>query len=292
LTGLNLENYIIVDTDALIKIVDAIGGVTFDVPIDMNYEDSGQDLYIHLTAGEQLIDGAKAEQLLRFRHNDDGSTYPASYGMEDMGRTRTQRAFVVATLKQVLKPQNIFKLKQIVDIASANVTTNMTLSDLKSYIPYAVNFDTENIKTDVVPGTSEMCNGVSIYVANKTKTAEIVAELFSEPEEETEQEEQLSENITTTTNNETTTSIKVEVLNGSGSSSILSEVVTKLENAGYKVIKQGTTNETAKTTITNKTNQTTTEANKIKDLLGTGTITKGSNNSNVDFSIIIGQDYK
>ena len=47
LTGLNLENYVIIDTKALIKLVDAIGGVTFNVPIDMYYtEDTDQNLYI------------------------------------------------------------------------------------------------------------------------------------------------------------------------------------------------------------------------------------------------------
>lgn len=183
LTGLELENYVIIDTKALIKLVDAIGGVTFDVPIDMDYEDSSQDLYIHLKAGEQLIDGAKAEQLLRFRHNDDGSTYPSEYGQQDLGRMRTQREFIIATLKQTLKPQNIFKLKQIIDIMGENVNTNMDLTTLKSYVPFAVNFNVENIKTGMLPGDVEMCNGVSIYVANKQKTAELVEELFSENEE-------------------------------------------------------------------------------------------------------------
>ena len=60
LTGLNLENYVIIDTKALIKLVDAIGGVTFNVPIDMYYtEDTDQNLYIDLKAGEQLIEEQK-----------------------------------------------------------------------------------------------------------------------------------------------------------------------------------------------------------------------------------------
>ncbi len=187
LTGLNLENYVIIDTEALIKLVDAIGGVTFNVPIDMYYtDDIEQNLYIDLKAGEQLIDGAKAEQLLRFRHNNDGSTYPSSYGQQDLGRMRTQREFIIATLKQTLKIQNIFKLKQIIDIMNENVTTNMDLTELKSYVSVAVEFNPDNIKTDMVPGTTEMCNGVSIYVANQKKTQEIVKELF--PETETENE--------------------------------------------------------------------------------------------------------
>ena len=187
LTGLELENYVIIDTKALIKLVDAIGGVTFNVPIDMYYtEDTDQNLYIDLKAGEQLINGAKAEQLLRFRHNNDGSTYPSSYGQQDLGRMRTQREFIIATLKQTLKIQNIFKLKQIIDIMNENVNTNMDLTKLKAYVPSAVEFDADNIKTGMVPGTTEMCNGVSIYVANKKKTAELVKELFPKVEAETE----------------------------------------------------------------------------------------------------------
>ena len=188
LTGLNVENYVIIDTNALIKLVDAIGGVTFNVPIDMDYEDSSQDLYIHLKAGEQEIDGKKAEQLLRFRHNDDGSTYPSSYGQQDFGRMRTQREFIIATLKQTLKPQNIFKLKQIIDIMQEDVKTNVDLASIKAYVPYAVNFNADNIKTGMVPGEAEMCNGASLYIANSSKTKELVEELFPTENEKSENE--------------------------------------------------------------------------------------------------------
>ena len=61
LTGLNLKYYITVDTKALRDLVNAIGGVYFDVPIKMDYDDSSQDLYIHLEPGYQLLDGQKAE---------------------------------------------------------------------------------------------------------------------------------------------------------------------------------------------------------------------------------------
>ena len=135
LTGLELENYVIIDTDALVKLVDAIGGVTFNVPMDMDYDDTSQDLHIHLTEGEQLIDGNKAEQLLRFRHNNDGSTYPSEYGQQDLGRMRTQREFIAETLRQSLQVKNIFKLKEIIDIMAENVKTNMQIQDLKSYVP-------------------------------------------------------------------------------------------------------------------------------------------------------------
>lgn len=195
LTGMNLKNYVIIDTKALIKLVDAIGGVTFNVPIDMYYtEDTEQNLYIDLKAGEQLIDGAKAEQLLRFRHNNDGSTYPSSYGQQDLGRMRTQREFIQATLKQTLKPQNIFKIKQIMDVMINNVTTNIDISTLKAYVPYAVKFNADDIRTGMVPGDVEMCNGVSLYIANSQKTKEMVEDLFPE-EKKTSAEDKKTNNI-------------------------------------------------------------------------------------------------
>ena len=202
ITGLELENYVIIDTKALIKLVDAIGGVTFNVPIDMYYtEDTDQNLYIDLKAGEQLIDGAKAEQLLRFRHNNDGSTYPSSYGQQDLGRMRTQREFIKATLKQTLQPKNAFKIKQIMDVMTENVKTNMDISKLKAYIPSAVKFDADNIQTDMVPGTVEMCNGVSIYVANTKETKKIVDRLFNDQstDETTDNSDENVENTTTNT---------------------------------------------------------------------------------------------
>jgi len=107
LTGLDIKYYVVVKTEALIKLVDAIGGVKFNVPMRMKYTDTSQNLVIDLEEGEQLIDGNKAEQLLRFRHNDyqkgvGMTSYPSEYGDNDFGRMRTQRDFIIATLKQIL----------------------------------------------------------------------------------------------------------------------------------------------------------------------------------------------
>lgn len=121
ITGLNLDKYLLIDTDAIIEVVDAIGGVTFDVPIDMDYDDPAQDLHIHLKAGEQLIDGEKAEQLLRFRHNNDGTSYPSEYGDNDIGRMRTQREFIQVTAKQLLRVENVTKVLNLMDIVFKNV---------------------------------------------------------------------------------------------------------------------------------------------------------------------------
>lgn len=184
ITGLEIPNYLIIDTKALVELVDAIGGVTYNVPIDMNYDDDTQDLHINLKAGEQKLNGEQSEWLVRFRHNNDGTTYPSEYGDNDIGRMRTQREFITELMKQTLKPENIFKLTQIAEIAFKNITTNMTYETVKDYIPYAVSFNTENLQTGTLPGTPELCNKIWIYSVNKKKTKALVEELFVEEEEE------------------------------------------------------------------------------------------------------------
>lgn len=294
ITGLNLDKYLLIDTDAIIEVVDAIGGVTFDVPIDMDYDDPAQDLHIHLKAGEQLIDGEKAEQLLRFRHNNDGTSYPSEYGDNDIGRMRTQREFIQVTAKQLLRVENVTKVLNLMDIVFKNVKTNLDMETLKYYIPYIFKFNTSNIVSDTLPGTPEKCNGIWIYTANKTQTKQVIEDLFTD--KIVEEENDVESTSTNIVGEENTTKeskeITIELLNGTGDKEILVEVKEKLKEKGYVVSKSGTTSSTDKTTIINRTSQSNQKSKEIKQLLGIGTITSGSNNTKVDFTIIIGKDYK
>ena len=106
LTGLNIKYYVTVDNKALIKLVDIIGGVEFNVPIDMNYDDKSQNLHIHLKKGIQIINGKKAEMLLRFRHNNNGTSYSQEYGDNDFGRMRTRKRVYFSSFKSDIKSEN------------------------------------------------------------------------------------------------------------------------------------------------------------------------------------------
>ncbi len=152
-TGMEIPYYLVVDTDALVKLVDAMGGVEFDVPIDMDYDDESQDLYIHLKAGKQKLNGDQAEQVLRFRHNNNGTTYPQEYGEQDLGRMRTQREFLQTAFKQFFTLSNLFNINKFIDIAESSIETNLDFKTLKDYVPYAVDFNTEDLVTDMLPGT-------------------------------------------------------------------------------------------------------------------------------------------
>ncbi len=284
LTGLDLQYYVIVDTEALIKLVDTIGGVEFNVPIDMNYDDSSQDLHIHLKAGWQKLDGERAENVVRFRHNNNGTSYPASYGDNDIGRMRTQRDFLTQVARQTIQLKNIGKIGEILDIAYQYVKTNLTLNVLKDYIPYAIDFNTENIKTGSLPGVADKINGLWFYKVDKQKSKELVNEMF-----ETEQDE---DNQSETESKVDNSKIKIEVLNGTGVSSNLSATTTILKQKGYNILKAETTTKSTYTTIIANGDTDEKVAENIKDALGIGTILTTKNTaSKANVTVIIGNDF-
>lgn len=307
ITGLDIKYYVVVKTEALIKLVDVIGGITFDVPIDMNYDDTSQNLHIHLKAGEQKLDGDKAEQLVRFRHNNDGTSYPEEYGDNDTGRMRTQREFIMQVIKQTAKPENIFKIGEILEVAKEYVITNIDFEVAKDYVPYAVEFNTDDLLTASLPGinTNKNTSGKWVFIHDKKATQALIQELFYDrdnTEELTENAETTTNNVTSNTStnstiNNTVTSnkksdIKIEILNGSGDSKKLQKAVSELEGAGYKVTRTGTTNSTSKTTIIDKKDVSNTLLQNMKEVLGAGVIQNSqSSSSKVDVTIIIGKDY-
>ena len=305
LTGLNIQYYMVVKTEALIELVDAIGPIEYYVPTTMDYTDPTQDLRIYLEEGLQEIDGEKAEQLLRFRKNDDGTTFPAEYGDNDIGRMRNQREFIAAVIDQTITAGNITKLGQILDIAERNLITNVDFDAVKDYLPYAVEFSTENLQTAVLPGTTpdmSETNNVSIYVVDEDETKVLIDQLFY-PEKLEAQDGNTTSNTTTnssasnsTTSTSTTTddsSIKVEVINGSGVNSKLQDAVDELKKAGYEVTKTGTTSTISKTIITNRKDVEDSDLQDIKNTLGVGNISSNkSSTSKVDVQIIIGKDYE
>lgn len=196
LTGLDLKYYIIVDTEALQKLVDKIGGVEFDVPIDMDYDDYSQDLFIHLKAGVQTLNGDQAEQLVRFRHNNDYSSYSYSYGDNDLGRMRTQRNFIIATVKQTIRMKNVTQIGNIIDIFKQYVKTNLDFNHVKDYIPYAIKINTDDIKAAQLPGTAQYLGYLSFFLCDEEETQELVKEFFLDKPEIIEEND---ENITVTT---------------------------------------------------------------------------------------------
>lgn len=294
ITGLDIKYYVVIETGALVDLVNAIGGVDFDVPIDMDYDDPTQDLHIHLKSGMQKLNGNQAEQVVRFRHNNNGTTYSSEYGNNDIGRMKTQRAFLTQVLKQTINLKNIFKINELIDIAYKNVKTNINVDNAKDYIPYIIEYDISQLQSTTLPGEPEKINGLWFFNYNQKETKQLVEELYYSDNITLDNENnEITQTNDVSTQLSTQSDIRIELLNGSGKSINLTKATNQLKQKGYNVYKTGTTSTITKTKIKNKKNCSITISNDIKDVLGVGTIENSYNSSStIDYTIIIGKDYK
>ena len=304
LTGLNIRYYLIVDTKALRDLVDAIGGVEFDVPIDMDYDDVTQALHIHVKKGLQLLNGEQAEGVVRFRHNNNYTSYPVSYGDNDLGRMRTQREFLKILLKQLMKPANITKINNLLKIAQEEVETNIDWNTAKGYVPSLFGFNTNNLVTNALPGEAKYANGVAVFIANPIKTKELINTMFLQIVNNTEQNEETTDTDTDTTKNSTKneittssttlkpkSSISLQLINGTGSKKRFEAAKTQLKAQGYKIQGEAQTTPIDKTIIINRKDLNTEDVEAVKSLLGTGKIAVGKTSEKNSITILIGKDY-
>lgn len=139
---ISVDYYASTTFDGLKKIVDAIGGVWLYVEKDMNYDDNWGNLHIHLKKGWQWLDGEKAHQYVRFRHDAEG----------DVGRTKRQRKFLMAVAARVTSPSVLPKLPNIIRTAYKHVKTNMTMRELMSLAGFAEQVDASQIESETLPG--------------------------------------------------------------------------------------------------------------------------------------------
>ena len=146
--GIPVDYTVEVDLQGFAAVIDAIGGVDFYIPVDMDYDDPYQDLAIHFSKGLQHLNGEEALKVVRFRHNNDGT----GYGSEDIGRMETQQNFLKAVAKQTLTVDNLGKLDDFVRIFQRHVDTDLTLGNLAWLGKAAVEIGAENIDFSTLPG--------------------------------------------------------------------------------------------------------------------------------------------
>ena len=130
LTGINVQYYLKVDTEALKALVDEIGGVYFDVPYNMDYHDPVQNLVIEQEKGYRLLNGEDAMQVIRWRKNDKTSPYGYHNGIGDSGRMKVQQDFLKAVIEQLLKPENVLNIGKIVQVFQESVETDLSFQNM------------------------------------------------------------------------------------------------------------------------------------------------------------------
>ncbi len=152
--GIELDRYVYVDLKAFRQIVDIIGGVTVEVPADLDYDDPEQNLHIHIKKGTQRLNGAQAEGFVRYRKG---------YLEGDLGRLDAQKLFLSALMDQLLSAKNITKIPQLMSSAYEYMITDLSLSDVTYLASTVGGLDLSKIYMLTAPGEAFTTEGGAWY---------------------------------------------------------------------------------------------------------------------------------
>ena len=173
LLGVPVDFYVSVDLQGFIALVDRIGGVDFDVPADMNYDDPAQNLHIHYAKGLRHLNGRQAMEVVRWRKNNDGGGYADA----DIGRIATQQAFLKAVAEQALRLQNAPALARVF---FSYVKTDLSAGNLVWLASEALDIGTEGIRFHTLPGDGAgYYRRESVYVLDPDATLALVNEALN-----------------------------------------------------------------------------------------------------------------
>lgn len=142
LFGIPVDYYIHVDLKGFIALVDELGGVDIEIPLDMNYDDPVQGLHIHFSAGYQHLDGQETMEAVRYRHDNKSSpNYKANQWYTDVQRGEFQREVLITLAKKVISWNSLTKVTSFLDIFNSYVETNLSLTDMAYFAEQAMKLD-------------------------------------------------------------------------------------------------------------------------------------------------------
>ncbi|BAY52465.1 hypothetical protein NIES2134_124650 [Thermostichus vulcanus NIES-2134] len=166
-----IDRYLRINVQGIEKLIDALGGVTLDVPIAMRYRDESQHLYIDLQAGRHHLNGQQALQFLRFRYDALG----------DIGRVQRQQMFLRTLMEQTARPETLARTPHILSIIRENLDTNLTVEELMSLGQFLTRLPRSRVQFLLLPGnfngtTEEVA--VSYWLPNYQRIAWLTDQYF------------------------------------------------------------------------------------------------------------------
>lgn len=180
LVGFRPDFYCMINLESFVEIIDIIGGIDFDVPQDMVYDDPMQDLHINLSKGYQHLSGQQCMQLVRFR---------SGYASADIQRMSVQQDFIKAVADKMLSIGTVKKIPELAQTVFDNLYTNMTLGNICGFAEQLLKVNVDEITTTTLvgeagawkAGTSQF---ISFYFLYGYDTLDIVNEYLNPYEDD------------------------------------------------------------------------------------------------------------
>lgn len=214
LGGVGIDRYIRVNVQGVEKLIDALGGVTVNVPKDMKYQDDSQHLYINLKAGEQHLTGEQALQFLRFRYDENG----------DIGRVQRQQMLMGALVEQALSPKTLVRMPKILSIIQSHIDTNMSLEEMVALAGFGSRVNRSDVEMLLLPGRFGSRGGseYSYWIPSRDRARKLSAQYFD------------LDMASRADRDRSSTYLKVAIQDSTGEPGISRKAVNALNQAGYR----------------------------------------------------------
>lgn len=298
--GVSISHYAEVDMDGFAAIVDQVGGVTVDLPVDVKDPDyTGLDL----PAGENTLDGQTAALLGRTRHAYD------NYGGGDFYRAANQRMLIGAVTKKVLSSDPI-TMANTVSTMAGYVTTDLDVSSIAGLASQFIGMDVdEDIYSGLCPTTAKYMNDLWYEICDTAAWKVMMDRVdqglppYSDASQDTTAgvagsvgKSSGGDSVTASSaSEEPVYSGNVSVLNASGKNGAAGNAANKLVGAGFSAI-AGNADSNSDTTRVIYNASSSAKARGAARTLGLDDSiieeNDGSWNSSVDVVVVLGSDYK
>lgn len=262
--SIRIDNYVIISLEAARKLIDAMGGVDLDVEKRLYYNDNAQNLHINLKKGFQHLDGDKAVQYARFRHDPKG----------DFGRIERQQKLISALSKKATSAEIILHVPSIIVELAKNKLVDTNFSS-REILMLSKSGDSENerkIQTYMLPGEPAMINHISYVEPDRQEIPWMVSGILKggyHPRNE---------------------HVSITLKNGCGSPMLAQNFKRRLEYYGFEVsdITNADHFDHERTTVIVR--RQTSFANPVARLLDAEKVTDLQPDSLVHLEIILGKD--
>lgn len=277
---LPIHYYIRADFQGFVKLVDAVGGVTIDVPKALNdpfYPDAELIGYepFSIGAGVQKLTGKVALKYARSRQTTS-----------DFDRASRQQQILIGFREKALSLQvlaNPAKIQEILGIVGNHIRMDLSATELKRLFDLASGIEADAISTVVLDnsadGPLQTINEGGYYLVPKTgnfkEVQRIAHELFTDPYITKE-------------------AAALGILNGSGVPGEAKELQLDLESLGYNVASIDTTDQTVSTVLYDYSGGTAPFTVKfLADRLDVPVrVATPSPGTTVDLELVLGTDFK
>lgn len=155
--GIHIDYYAKANFKGFMEVTETLGGVKVNPLKTISYK----GVTIH--PGEQTLSGNELLTYVRFRKDADG----------DFGRINRQQEVIISATKEMVKPSNLLKIPEFVEIIRNHVKSNLNWQELMALAKEATNYEDIEIEQHTLKTQSQKMNGIWYELIDESNLEEM-----------------------------------------------------------------------------------------------------------------------